>query len=292
MGKRGSFRLWLWWLLPVMALAVLGFYLFSEKVQEQEKELLTEKVFPVETKGLLEEQQGDDDEKEEILAGSVGLKTTPELLPEEDPCIQIEKNVAGFFSYLDGKKYIRYLDPETDTYALFKKILKQLAARHPVPAGEGIDPEIIIRNITHFFRVLDRKDLHLIKEIIANEQDSIEMDLQMFHKWFTLNGRCPDPEGLRPSMETLYQYAGFFLNTTGGKAYLFRRTSAIRILFNYYCILIIHEADKIGKNIYGLDIFPHIAPLKQELTHYPGFEFQQDYIDQLNWIERYYMQKR
>ena len=93
-------------------------------------------------------------------------------------------------------------------------------------------------------------------------------------------------------MEVVYQYAGFFLNTIGGRAYLLRRTPSVRLLVSYYCILIIHEMDKEGKNHLGIDILPFVTTLKQEIGHYSEFKFLRKYLGQLNRIEDYYIQKR
>ena len=93
-------------------------------------------------------------------------------------------------------------------------------------------------------------------------------------------------------MTTLYQYAGFFINTTGGRAYLFRRPSGLRLLVSYYCLLIIHEADKRGMNRCGIDIFPLVEPLKNEIRYYPDFQFQEEYIGQIGKIEEFYRKKR
>jgi hypothetical protein len=114
----------------------------------------------------------------------------------------------------------------------------------------------------------------------------------MFFKWLSLKNHCDCFEELKPSMESLYQYAGFFLNTIGGRAYLFRRTSTLRLLVSYYCLLVLHEADRTGENRYGLDIYPHIALVKNEITNYPAFQFQQEYIEQLSRLESYYLDKR
>jgi hypothetical protein len=155
-----------------------------------------------------------------------------------------------------------------------------------------MDPRIMTKNIFHFFRALDKNDLRFLKEIMRNEADTLDMNLDVFYKWFTLGDQCRDPEGLRPSLDVLYQYAGFFLNAIGGRAYLFRRPSEVRLLVTYYCLLIVHEADKRGKNSYGIDIFPEIEPLAREISFYPDFHFQNEYILQLTSLQNYYLNKR
>jgi len=226
---------------------------------------------------------------------SVGLSEeapAPKSSPKEDFCAQVEKNITEFFRYLDQKEYVRNPGSKIDTYTRFKKILNRLAARPPVPAGEGTDPAIIIKNVYHFYRVLDRKDLRLIRHIVTKEKETLEFNLEMFYRWVGLGNRCPDPEGIRPSMEMLYKYAGFFINTTGGRACLFRRSSDIRLLVSYYCLLIINEADKKGGNSSGIDILPYIEPIREEILLHPHFHFQSEYINKLDSLKRYYQSKR
>ena len=291
MKKNGKSRIW-WWLLLVVVLAGIGYYLYSEMWPKPEEVLVTEKVSPAKEAGLSEIQPEAGEEVRKPIPSLTEEEPPEKPIAEVDYCTKIEENIGEFFRYLDQKNYVRNLISKTNTYARFKRLLKRSAARPPIPAGEARDSKIVIRNMYHFFRVLGRKDLQLIREVIKNEQDTMENNLEMFYTWVTLGERCPDPEGLRPSMKTLYRYAGFFLNSTGGRAYLFRRSIGVRLLTTYYCILIVHEADKKGINSYGVDIFPFISPLRKEITIYPDFHFQQEYIDKLNQLENYYKEKR
>ena len=207
-------------------------------------------------------------------------------------CDLIDEYVADFFAYLNSKKYIERLDLKTNTYAYFKKIIKTLAARPPVPAGEGFAPTIMVKNVFFFSRALDRKNLRLFKEVAINERDTLEINLEMFYRWLMLGKLCPTPGQVRLPFDVMYRYAGFFLNTTGGRAYLFRRSVTLRLLLTYYSALIVYQADRLGQNSYGLNIFPYIQPLKDEISHYPDLEFQNQYVSTLTRIEDYYLQKR
>ncbi len=231
-------------------------------------------------------------EREVTSAGLSEEAPAPKSSPKEDFCAQVEKNITEFFRYLDQKEYVRNPGSKIDTYMRFKKILNRLAARPPVPAGEGTAPAIIIKNVYHFYRVLDRKDLRLIRHIVTEEKETLEFNLEMFYRWVGLGNRCPDPEGMRPSKEMLYKYAGFFINTTGGRACLFRRSSDIRLLVSYYCLLIINEADKKGGNSSGIDILPYIEPIREEILLHTHFQFQSEYINKLDSLKRYYQSKR
>jgi hypothetical protein len=66
----------------------------------------------------------------------------------------------------------------------------------------------------------------------------------------------------------------------------------LRLLIGYYALLIIHEADRRGENSYGIDIFPQVAQLLKEMSVYPAFLFQDDYIRKLTEIQNYYLERR
>ncbi len=293
MKIRISDRTWLLLLLLVLAIVVLAVYFFSKIGRGPEKELFKEKTPLVESDEFMaEDKEGIADIMKEPLPSTPEKTTVPKPSEKVDPCAQLERDIAEYFNYLDGKPYIRELGLKTNTYIRFKEILKRLMDRPPVPAGEGNDPKILVNNIHHFFRVLGKEDLLLIYKIIENEQETVEADLRMFYRWL-LSEECRLDRGeFAPSMKVMYRYAGFFVNTIGGRAYLNRRTSSLRLLVSYYCLLILHEADKKGKNIYGIDIFTPIPPVKHEISHYNDFQFQKEYLDHLTRIENYYIQKR
>ena len=292
MRKKGRRSFWWWFsiLLVVGAAALLGYFFGMEKGRNKRdvsirKDIpITEKTVPRVEKKIIPPIEEAPPAAEEIEA-----KTVPD---QTDYCSRIETDVLEFFKYLNNKNYIQHLEAGIDTYDEFKKLLGKLSSRPPIPAGEGVDANIISMNIFHFFRLLNRKEIRLIREIMRNEADTLEMNLELFYRWLMLGDRCPDPEDTRPSLEALYPYAGFFLNSIGGRAYLFRRPLGLRLLIRYYCLLIIHEADKRGKNSYGIDPFPEIAPLAEEMGLYPDFHFQNDYLLQLTTLQNYYLKKR
>ena len=292
MRKKRKSRAWLWILLVVVLAGVIGYFIISKNSTRPEEPFITEKLASVETKVPSEELKNTRVESQVTSTGLTEKAPAPKSAPKEDFCTQVEKNITEFFRYLDQKEYVRDPGSKIDTYMRFKKILNRLAARPPVPAGEGTDPTIIIQNVYHFYRILDRKDLRLIRHIVTKEKETLEFNLEMFYRWVGLGNRCPDPEGVRPSMEMLYKYAGFFINTTGGRACLFRRSSDIRLLVSYYCLLIINEADKKGRNSYGIDVLPYIEPIREEILLHSHFHFQSEYINKLDSLKGYYQSKR
>jgi len=281
------------WLLLLLIIGVLGagYYLYVQKTHRAETEVAGVGASQPNA-GRGAEMPISADNRESVSGSVKAAGPTANTESEEYGCADLQAQITDFFHYLDEKKYVQHLELETDTFTRFQQILQQLSDEPPIPAGEGIDPRIIVRNVYHLFRILDRKDLRLIREVIMNEEPSMEVILKVFYTWAVLGQDCPVLEDLRPSMEILYQYAGFFINTTGGRSYLFRRSPTFRLVFFYYCISIVHEADKMGKNSYGIDILPFIAPLREEISHYSNLEFQKEYLAKLIHMEDYYLKKR
>jgi hypothetical protein len=267
---------------------LIGYYLGFEKGRVSQK--TSSEVRPPESmKETSTSEQNTAPQKETIFVEEV-KEVQPVKL--EDSCEQAEKGIQEFFRYLNKKNYILHIEEDMDTYARFKRLVKTLADHPPTPAGEGIDTSIMTKNIYHFFRLLEKKDIRLIRDVIRNEADTLELNMDLFFKWITMGDRCPDSENIRPSLDVMYQYAGFFLNTIGGRSYLFRRAVPVRLLLSYYSILIIYEADKHGKNNYGIDIFSQIASLAGEISMYTDFQFQNEYLLRLNGLSKYYLEKR
>ncbi|MBN1850047.1 MAG: hypothetical protein JW932_15855 [Deltaproteobacteria bacterium] len=286
-----------WWtlfLLIASGIAILaGYYLGTERGTEKKEAIVEEKGEstqagqpPLTTREASSPNEGI--QMEEIETPPAEKKA----VEREDECALIDEQIKDFFVYLNGKDYIQQLEKGIDTYDRFKALIKYLSANLPVPSGERRDAEMMKKNIFFFFRTLKNKDLRLINEIIKNEADNLEINLDIFYQWLTMGDRCPDPEEIRPSWDTLYHYAGFFINTIGGRSYLFRRPTNLRLIFQYYCLLIIHEMDKTGKNRYGIDIIPQIAPLMKEMGSNSDLQFQNEYLNQLIIIRNYYKERQ
>ena len=239
-------------------------------------------------------------ETKDILVQSPSLSEPQERLEEveskgmkvEDECQKMEKDLQEFFTYLDAKDYIRELRIEEGTFNHFLKIIRSLSLNPPIPAGEGLNYDMIISNIYHFYRALELKDLTLIKLILKNEADTMEINLALFYKWLMSNDECGQKEGIPPTLDILYRYAGFLVNSIGGRAYLFRRETRLRLLLYYYSLLIIHEADKKKMNNFGVYITPFLEPLAEEIENYQFLYFRKEYAGKLINLKDYYVKKR
>ena len=295
--KKGRRRKW--WVILVLALIVAailaGYYFGIDREREEGVSEVSKKKIPSNMKEtpapgeMPRVEETIPPEKEVVQQPETQDKETPVL---EDPCKAMDDQLHEFFNYLDSRSYMQDMEKGIDTYEWFKVLLNKLSFNPPVPSGEALDKEIMIRNVFFFFRTFGRKDIRLIKEIMRNEADTLEMNLDFFYRWLMLGDKCPDREEMRPSPDLTYTYAGYLLNTLGGRANLTRRPTGLRLLITYYCVLRIHEADKNGKNRYGIDVLPEIDPLIQEIGLYPDFLFQGNYIDRLNQIKSYYLKKR
>ena len=293
MRKKERRPIWPWFVFPaVAAVGILtgyfvGYHLGTEEIRARTEQAPSDET----TAGLAVDVQEGEAASTDIVGVSGGIGE--EVLPygTSSPS-EIEAEVTEFFAFLDTQDFVRHSDTGTTSYEHFERIIGKLSSNPPIPAGEGMDLKYMYRNIFHFFRLLDRNDLYLIRETISHETDSMEMNLDLFYRWLTVERSSSEGEGLRPSLDVRYQYAGFFLNTIGGRAYLFRRSLGLRLLISYYCILIIHEADKEGRNTYGIDVLPTLFAVKNEIGNYPGFRYRDEYVRKLNTLESYYLAKR
>jgi hypothetical protein len=231
--------------------------------------------------------------------GSPQTKPEDQVMAKEEiqqekkyTCQEIEAQVKEFFVVLDKQDYIRDILPEMDTYQTFARIVQKLSKSPPSPAGEGLNPRIMTKNIFYFFRVLNDTELDLVQAIILHEEETLEMNLVIFHQWLQLGPQCPDPPEIKPSFSVAYSLAGFLMNTIGGRAYLFRRSPFIREIVSYYALLIIYEADKRGENKYGIDILPEIRSLRKEMETNPDLLLRQTYLEQLDDMLVYYQMRR
>lgn len=205
------------------------------------------------------------------------------VLPAID-CNSINKRVVNFFSYLDKREYIIEYQLENGTYSLFKNISAKLYKQKPI-VGEKNSPGDILKNTYHFYRTISKNNIILIKDIIEKEKDIAEQTMDYFYQQHI---HCANADKILPPFDALYEYAHFFLNTLGGKAYLFRLESRMRILLLYYSTMIIHEANVREINKYGIDIRPYIKRLEDELNNFSKFYYSDKYLHEIETVKKKY----
>lgn len=258
----------------------------EQEVWQQKTEKLEEKIT-----SLQEEldQQRDAKGTDEKLAEVFGDKLT--VVPTDTTqvsCEELEHQITSFFTYLDKKKYKDIYGLEGDTHDLFQKVVEQLSEKPPIVTGELKGISTLISNMAHFYRVLGRKQVGCINEILKNESDVMETMMATFFAWFASGDRCETLTKCSPYPEVWYTYASFFLNTLAGKSYLLRRDSKMRILANYYCVLILDKANDEILNTYGIDIRPHIDFLIQDMDNQKGLAYKSQYLKTLKGLKEKY----
>jgi hypothetical protein len=207
-------------------------------------------------------------------------------LPPESECETINAKVLNFFSFLDERDYIKEYQLENGIYAYLKELIVKLSKQTPV-VGEEHFPDEILTNAYHFYRILQKSNILLIKDIIDKEKDIMEQTMRYF---YLQQIRCEDSQKIFPSFGVLYNYAHFFWKTLGGKAYIFRLDTKSKILLMYYTTMIIHEANLREMNKFGVDIRPQIEKLENELSNYSELSYIGKYLYELSKIKKNYAQ--
>jgi hypothetical protein len=223
-------------------------------------------------------------EKEETR--QVGATPTP---PEKLSEIAVtERQIAEFFTYLDKRPYVQSLNLAGGSYLQYQIAIEKLSAKPPIIVGEMDSLYNMVRNVAHFYRVMGKKRVLLTKQILQNESEVIEAVMKTFYKWFTMDDGGKATLKGRPSMTAMYEYAGYILNTLGGRSYLLRRNPKVRALTTYYSVLILDLANDEELNSRGIDIRPYIRSSLLEIKNQIGFIHQKEYITRLSELSLKY----
>lgn len=209
-------------------------------------------------------------------------RTTIEDIEKEKDFEAVKRELIEICRELDTKDYIKAYNLKEGAYGKFTSVLDKLAYHPPVISGETKDLYTLLSNAAHFYRVVGKDDILLVKDILDHEHDRIEMLMSVVYDYLIKGSR---ERKLMINIGQLYEYAGFFLDTLGGKAYLYRRDSTARTLTQYYSVLILDQANKEKMNPYGIDIIPHLKLLRQDLHAHKGLMGTSRYLAVLQGIE-------
>ena len=214
------------------------------------------------------------------------IPTEPEQITRL--CSQAANRLHGFFQHIDRQDYINRFQLQEPSQAYFTALAYRLLDNPPVVSRESDDLYTILRNMAHFFRIIGKDNIILLKTILDRERDKIEDVAAELYFWST-SGTCADERfSFAPSLEKMYEYAGFFLNTMGGRSYLFRRDSRSRLLVNYYSILLVDRANTMGVNRHGIDIGLIIPQLMREIESSNQLIYKENYLDRLADLQEKY----
>lgn len=238
------------------------------------------------------------DETVEKQPADAPLQDNTNLLPSQSmqlesrdtaqsQCEESATVVKDFYQHLDQQEYLKPLMVQgSKSEPYFTDLIQKLLANPPVVTRETDDLFTILKNTAHFFRIIGKDNIVILKAILDREKDQFENVLFNFYTLSLEEGCAEQQFGLRLTKENLYDYAGFFLNTMGGRLYLFRRDSVSRLAVSYYSIMIIEQANREGRNRYGLDIAPAVKLLIPEIENSgSSLKMRDRYLEDLYQIE-------
>jgi hypothetical protein len=281
----------------VLACAAGYFYLQSKQIiDETQQQLQSERETRQELAADLEqkieelETQLRDDAvpapaPEKLRAAFAPDNATQEL-PDVVKAESVQGRVMNLFGYLDSKGYAARRGVDGSSRELFARVLQKLDDTRPLVSGENQNLFALMRNITFFYRVLGKDTLLVINDIIEAEVGIMEPVTALFYEW--LNPWQPQASGPAVTREMMYDYAGFFLQSMGGRSYMFRREPGIRMLTLYYSLLVLDQANRDGLNSEGIDIGPSIEVLIREIRYSRRLSERQQYLTKLKEIQGRY----
>ncbi len=207
-------------------------------------------------------------------AGDARSKSEYDLVTEE---------MKQFCRYLDERSYIEDYRLTDGTLNRGIEMIEKLSERRPIVSGETQNMSTLTSNLYHLYRALGRKNTNLILDVFIFERNKVEEAMDLIYRWLLMDMERSDP-ATKISLEAFYDYGAFFLATLGGKSYLARRDSKIRILTTYYSILIVDKAESLKQNRYGIDIRPHIQMAVDDIKNYQNLEYADWYLKRLEEI--------
>ena len=204
---------------------------------------------------------------------------------EIDTCELKKQRIDSFFKYIDKKTK----NPEMNSHDVFLTMMGDLAEKPPLVVGETRDLITLLRNRAHFFRVLKKDRIDMVRGILRTEKDVLESAMADFYAYYIGEDSCEDVyrEQIMP-ITAMYDYAGFFLESISGKSYLMRRDSTTRSLSLYYSVLILDQSIDKDLNNYGIDIRGHIDLAMDDIQHQSGLAYQDHYLETLEALEHKY----
>ncbi|WP_417914918.1 hypothetical protein [Candidatus Electronema sp. JM] len=209
---------------------------------------------------------------------------TGQPAPSSPPmsCSQAAEKLRGFIDGLEKKEYLKQFNLKQPLRKQLDSLKDKLAAKPPAVVRETDDLYTVISNTAHFFRVIGKDNIQLLKTLLEQEQGKIEEMVAALHA-ASIGPDCP-ADTIQVPFSTAYEYSVFFLNTIGGRSYLFRREAKVRLLINYYALLLIDEADSKNLNTHGTDISSLIQPLIREIEATNQLARKEEYLAKLRGL--------
>jgi len=208
---------------------------------------------------------------------------------QDDPLKVYIDQLNAFYTHLDNQQYMQNFNIGEPSREHFSKLIQKLLDNPPVVTRETDDLFTLLKNTAHFFRILGKENILILKGILDREKESLE---DMFGAYFELTATPSTLENeyhLDLSQDSLYDYAVFLINTMGGRLYLFRRDSSSRMAVTYYAIRLIDRAVSEGNSRHGMDIRPALLSLTEEMENGgKRLKYREQYLDVLYDLQEKY----
>ncbi|HID03398.1 MAG TPA: hypothetical protein EYP18_09355 [Desulfobacterales bacterium] len=216
-------------------------------------------------------------------------------LPKEAPikisiCDKPVKQLDAFYTHLDKQAYMSGFKISEPSKNHFSDLIKKLLANPPQVTRESDDLYTILKNTAHFFRISGKDNILMLKGILDNEKASLEQILADYYLLVS-SPDCNNTNYGNVDKDALYEYACFFLNTMGGRLYLFRRDSLSRMVVTYYAILLVDEANVQNNNRHGIALRAVVDMLISEMeVGGSSLKDSEIYLDRLYGLKEKYQQ--
>jgi hypothetical protein len=228
-------------------------------------------------------------EEKDALGNNTIVKKKIQMAKGQSGFIDVERQVMAFFSYLDQQPYIQSYEFAGGSYLQYKIAINNLSSKPPIITGEMQSLYSMVLNIAHFYRVMGKHRVFVTRQVLQNESEIIESVMKTFFQWFTVDSGDQVTLAGRPSPEMMYEYAGYILDTLGGRSYLLRRSPKVRALTTFYCVLALDQANEEELNSKGIDIRPYLKSSLLEVKNQIGLIYQKEYISKLSQLNlKYY----
>jgi len=209
--------------------------------------------------------------------------------PQEADLQRLITEINAFYAHLDQQPYMQDFSLQESSDIYFSKLVQKLVDNPPVVLGETDDLFTLLQNTAHFFRILGKQNINIIKSILDREKNSFEQVVKTFYDLTYHPTSLKNAYALSIPPEALTDYAAFFLNTMGGRLYLFRRDSTLRMMVSYYAVITIDRANMAGNGGHGIDLYPAILSLIEEIENGGNLLQQKDqYLDTLYDLQEKY----
>ena len=217
------------------------------------------------------------------------LTEQPPVVKDTAGCLQATERITDFYTILDSRTYIKAYHVSPSSREHFTALIKKLLTNPPKVTGETDDLYTILRNTAHFFRITGKDNVLMMKGVLNSERKSLEGLMADYYTLLSSPDCSTSPYVADLNRDGLYEYACFFLNTMGGRLYLFRRDSLSRMVVTYYAILLVEQANEQNRNSHGIALKPVVNMLISEMeTGGSALQHADMYLDRLYDLKEKY----